>query len=347
MKLKPWLIAPLFAIALASCGPKETAEGDGKTPTNDSAKALKIGVVYDSGGRGDKSFNDSAWDGIERAKKEFGIEALEVETKAAKDYINNLSSMAEEGCDLVIAVGLAQTEPLKEVATKYPNTKFAIVDGDSSGLDNIRSLKFNEEEGSYMVGYLAGLMSKTGKFGFIGGKEIPLIKKFQYGYFAGVKMANPAATLLPAKYTGNWDNVDTAKAAANMLFDDGADVVYAAAGRAGLGALKAASDRKVFAIGVDSDQDYLYPGTVLTSMVKRVDNAVFNTIKDLKAGSYEKGDHTYTLKEGGVGISELKHTKDLIGAEKLTKLEEVKAKIESGEIKVPATEEDYKAAAGK
>lgn len=344
MKWTQWIIAVGLVASLAGCSGGKTDEttttGSSASGTPDSGKKLKIAVVYDSGGRGDKSFNDSAWRGIERAKKEFGVDAVEVESKAAKDYEGNLSQMAEDKADLVIAVGLAQSEPLAKVAAAYPDTKFAIVDG-SGDAKNIRSLKFKEEEGSFLVGVAAGIVSKTGKVGFVGGQEIDLIKKFEYGFYAGAKWANPNIVVLPAKYTGDWNDQGKGKDLAALLFTQGADVVYAAAGRAGLGTIKAAKDAGKFCIGVDSDQDDLEPGVVLTSMVKKVDEAVFATIRDLKDGKYSAGETIFDLKSNGVGVTDFRNTKTAIGEAGLTKIEEAKALIISGGIKVPATKAEY------
>ncbi|HVL39705.1 MAG TPA: BMP family ABC transporter substrate-binding protein, partial [Fimbriimonadaceae bacterium] len=190
-------------------------------------------------------------------------------------------------------------------------------------------------EGSFLAGYLAGLMTKTGKLGFVGGMEIDLIKKFLAGYAAGAKLANPSVQILPAKYTGNWNDAGIAKEAARALFSQGADIVYHAAGRAGLGVIDAAKDAGKWAIGVDSDQDHIAQGRVLTSMVKRVDEAVFQTIKDLKEGNFSAETKTYDLAANGVGLSEMRFTKEQVGEENLRKLEEVRAKIISGEIQVP------------
>ena len=330
--LVPFSLAPL-----AGCTP-EAKPGDtattGGTAKPDSAKKLKVGIVFDKGGLGDKSFNDSAWAGIQKAEAEFGIEVSKVESKEEKDYETNLAAMADKGLDLVIAVGLNQGKALQKVAADYPDTKFAIVDGDVKA-DNVRMLTFNEEEGSFLVGYLAGLMSKTGKLGFVGGMELDLIKKFQYGYMAGAKTANKSIEVLPAKYIGNWDNIDQAKAAANVLFNGGADVVYHAAGRAGLGVIRAAQERKAFAIGVDSDQDGEAEGFVLTSMIKRVDQAVFSTIKDLEDNKFTPGEIKYKLSDKGVGVTEMRFTKDKVGEANLAKLKEIEGKIVHGEIAVP------------
>ncbi len=322
-------------IALVGCGDSASSNSGG-TSGEGGGDSLTVGIVFDTGGLGDKSFNDSAWRGIEQAEKELGITAITAESQSENDYADNLASMADQGADLVIAVGINMLSAIQQVAPQYPETNFAIVDAVSEE-PNVRSLLFSEHEGSFLAGAVAGLMTKTGKVGFIGGEEIPLIEKFEAGYVAGVKAANPDAEVLPAKYTYDWNNVDKAKVAAEQLYASGADIIYHAAGRAGLGMIRAAGEQKKFAIGVDSDQDYLEPGNVLTSMIKRVDESVFQTIKDLKEGKFTAEKKVYDLASGGVGLSEMTHTKDIVGAENLKKLEEFKEKIISGEITVPQT----------
>lgn len=348
-----WVFGLLVASLLVGCGPSEssrTEESTGKTTTTESGggdgKKLKVGVVFDSGGLGDKSFNDSAWAGVQKAQKDFGIEEKHVESKSVKDIETNLMTLADQGCEIVFAIGINQKDSLEKVAAQYPDTKFAIVDAVPNpdlGLKNVRALLFKEEEGSFLAGYLAGLVTKTGKIGFVGGQEIPLIKKFYSGYAAGAKTARPDIEILPAKYTGDWNNDDLAKAAANLLFDQGADIVYHAAGRAGLGVLDAAKEKGKYGIGVDGNQDAVAPGNVLTSMIKHVDEAVYSTIKDVQEGKFSTGEVVYDLKVGGVGLTEMEFTKDKVGADTLAKVEQIKAKIVSGELKVPATLEELAA----
>lgn len=328
----------LIAGCNSSNNAQPSAETTGNTGAQPAGKELVVGIVFDSGGLGDKSFNDSAWRGVEKAVAELGIKEKHIESKSEKDFEPNLEAMAQENCDIVFAVGISMKSALEKVAPKYKDIKFAIVDAPVD-LANVRSLLFKEEEGSFLAGYLAGLMSKTNKIGFVGGMEIPLIKKFQAGYEAGAKTANPNLVVLPAKYVGSWENVDQAKTAAISLFNEGADVVYHAAGRAGLGVLDAAKEKGLFGIGVDSDQDDIAPGNVLTSMIKRVDEAVFATIKDIKDGKWSTGSKIYDLAVGGVGLSEFKHTKDKIGEENLGKVGSIATKIRDGEIKVPDSEE--------
>lgn len=333
-------LAALATFALVGCS-SNSGTTDTSSNTTATGKKLSIGVIFDSGGIGDKSFNDSANRGLERAKSELGVEVHALETRSNKDFEANESELANQGCDLVIAVGVNQQKPLSIVAPKFPNTKFAIVDG---GVDapNVRNLEFSEQEGSFLAGYLAAMTSKTGKIGFVGGQELPLIKKFYVGFVAGAHMAKPALTVLPPKYTGSWDNIDLGKQAAVALYSEGADIVYHAAGRAGLGVLQAAKDQGKYAIGVDSDQDDIQPGFVLTSMIKHVDEAVFQTIKDLKDGKFEAGHKVYDLNSDGVGLSEMKFTKDKIGAETIKKLADIKQQIIDGKIKVPSTIEELK-----
>lgn len=344
--MKLWTIAAcaLMGATLIGCGPKQDASTPAPSGGNGAAteKKLKIGVVFDSGGLGDKSFNDSAYRGVERAKTEFGIEERHVESKAEKDYETNLASLAEAGMDLVIAVGLNQRTALEKVAPQFPDTKFAIVDAVVKG-DNVRALLFKEEEGSFLAGYLAGLIAPSKKIGFVGGMELDLIYKFYYGYAAGARKADRTVTVLPPKFTGDWNNVDTAKAAANLLFSQGADIVYHAAGRAGLGVIRAAEEQQRLAIGVDSDQDDVAPGFVLTSMIKRVDEAVYRTIRDLKEGKFESGEQVYDLKSNGVGLTEFKHTFDRIGEANAAKVRAIKDEISKGEIVVPADKSAFDA----
>lgn len=320
----------------------DTPQTTGGETAPSTGKTISVGIVFDSGGLGDKSFNDSAWRGIQKAETELGIKVSKVESKEEKDYETNLAAMADDGNDLVIAVGLNQGKALEKVAPMYPDTKFAIVDG-TVNAPNVRMLKFKEEEGSYLVGFLAGKMTKTGKVGFVGGQELDLIKKFEYGFAAGVNAANPQATVLPAKYVGSWDNIDNAKIAADALFSSGADIVYHAAGRAGLGVIRAAKDKNLYAIGVDSDQDGEAPGNVLTSMIKNVDAAVFSTIKDMVDGKFESGEKIYDIAQEGVGISELKYTRELVGPDVLAELMAVKQAIADGDTKVPSTKAEYDA----
>lgn len=306
----------------------------GRQAPSQPETSLRVGIVFDSGGRGDKSFNDSAWAGIERAKQEFRIDEQQVQSRSEKDYATNIEALAQRGVDIVFAIGINMRTAILQVAPKYPRTKFAIVDANVD-LPNVKSLLFKEEEGSFLAGYLAGLTTTTGKIGFVGGMDLPLIRKFESGFHAGALTARRDVTFLPPKYTGDWNNIDTAKAAANVLFETGADIVYHAAGRAGLGVIRAAEERGKYAIGVDSDQDYLAPGRVLTSMIKRVDEAVFQTIKEVRDGKFTAGATYFDLKSNGVGLSAMEYTKDAVGPERMAKVQAIAEQIKTGELVVP------------
>jgi len=344
---KAWLacVSCCLALALFGCGSGGPSSGAGATtaPSSDNGvKKIQVGIVFDVGGKNDKGFNQSAYEGLQRATRDLGIVEHDVESRSEKDISTNLEAMAEQGYDLIFAVGFSQSDALKDVATKFPNIKFAIVDG-TVDLPNVRSLHFAEEQGSFLAGYLAGLMTKTNKVGFVGGMEIPLILKFQYGYQAGALTSNPKVQILPAKFTNSWADVDLGKTAGDVLFASGADIVYHAAGKSGIGVIEAAKDAGKYAIGVDMDQDSLEPGSVLTSMVKRVDVAVYETTQDLKEGTFTAGTKVYDLGDGGVGLSPMTYTKDKIGAKNLKAIEAVSFQITGGKIKVPYDEATYNA----
>jgi basic membrane protein A and related proteins len=323
---------------VAGCtGGAESNAPESTSPSKpaDSSKKLLVGMVFDSGGRGDKSFNDSAYAGLERAQKELGVDIKIMDSKSEKDYEGNIATMSEAGANVVFAVGFSQAQALSAVAPKHPDINYAIVDAGVE-LKNARSLLFSEEQGSFLAGYLAALVSKTGKIGFVGGKKIPLIEKFEAGFKAGAMKANPSVVMLPSKYTESWDDTQLGKESAKVLFAGGADIVYHAAGRCGVGVINAAKETGKFAIGVDSNQDDLAPGFVLTSMIKRVDEAVFQTIKDAKEGKFTAGAKIYDLKSNGVGLSDMKNTKDKIGVDILKKVEDVKQELIEGKITAPS-----------
>ena len=337
-----WLLAAFFLIGCDSgSGDKPSSSTGGGTTTASSDKKLLVGIVFDSGGIGDKSFNDSANAGVQKAAQDLGAEIKSADSKSEKDYEINLEGMAEKGCNVIFAIGYKQESALKTVAPKYPKISFAIVD-DVVDLPNVRSLVFSEEQGSFLAGYLAALVSKTGKVGFVGGETGPLIKKFECGYVAGAKTANPAVDTSGIKYTESWDDTSLGKLSAKSLFDSGCDVVYHAAGRCGLGVISAAKDADKFAIGVDSNQDGEAQGNVLTSMVKHVDVAVFDTIKDVKDGKFTAGVQRFDLKTKGVGLTDFQYTKDKIGEANIKKVADISQQIVDGKIKVPATEPELK-----
>ncbi len=353
-----WVV--LLAAALAGCGGSEPAAG-GEAPGGASGAGggsgatapksdLQVGLVTDVGGVGDLSFNMMANQGLERAKKELGVTASLVESQQAADYNANLERMAEKGCKLIFAVGFSLADAVKEVAARHPDTHFAIIDSDGPEAPNVANLVFREEEGSFLVGVLAGGMSKSGKVGFVGGMEIPLIKRFEAGFRAGVRTAKPSATV-SAKYTNNWTDVAKGKELALSLYEEGADVVMHASGQCGVGVIEAARQKGAgfWAIGVDADQDYLgtadpkkpaAPSRVLTSMMKRVDNAVFDTCKSATEGKFAGGRHSFGVKEDGVGFTPLTYTKHDIPASLLQEATRLRGAISAGELKPPKTLEE-------
>ncbi|MGL4947273.1 MAG: BMP family lipoprotein [Cetobacterium sp.] len=300
-----------------------------------AAKPLRVGIVLSTGGLGDKSFNDAAYRGLELAKKDLGIEFKYVEPATPAEDEEFLREYAEAGYDLIIATGFQMTESARTVAADYEDVKFLMID-DVVDLPNVKSLIFKEEEGSFLVGAIAGLMTKTNAVGFVGGMENPLIKKFEVGFKQGAEYVNPGVKFFSVYTTGPNPFNDPVRGKENAIseINQGADVIYHAAGGTGMGVIAAAKEKKVFAIGVDSNQDGVAPGTVLTSMLKNVDVGVYDTVKALQNGEFLAGLSIYGAKENGVGVTEFEFTKDIIGAEKLQKFEEIKAKLMAGEIKV-------------
>jgi basic membrane protein A len=301
-----------------------------------SAQDFTPAVIFDMGGKFDKSFNEAAYNGAERFKNESGIQYLEFEVTNESQRDQALRRMARRGANVVIAVGFSFATPLEQIAKEFPDTKFVIIDGVVEQ-PNVQSVVFKEHEGSFLVGMAAAMASKTGKVGFVGGMDIPLIRNFAHGYQQGVKYINPDAEVF-VNMTGTtpaaWNDPAKGAELAQSQFDRGADVVYAAAGGTGLGVLQAAADSGKLSIGVDSNQNYLHPGSVLTSMLKRVDVAVYNAFNDAKAGTLKTGTQNLGLAEEGVGYAIDDNNRALVTPEMEAKLEDAKAKIISGELEV-------------
>lgn len=299
--------------------------------------ALKIGLVLDKGGKDDKSFNSAAYEGAKKAEKELGIELKYVEATDNNSLETLHRSFAQKKYDLVIGVGFAQTDAIKKVSALFPETKFAIVDGEVA-TKNVRSLMFEEHEGSYLVGAAAAMKSKSGVVGFIGGMDIPLIRRFQKGFEAGVKSINPKAKIL-ISYIGvtgeAWNNPAKAKEIALAQVAQKADVIFHAAGASGSGLFDAAADKKIFAIGVDSNQNWVKPGVVLTSMLKKVDVAVYETIKSVKNSQFQAGVNRFGLKDGGIDWALDNHNQKLWSAAEIEKMNQVKKSILTGKVSVP------------
>src|SRR5262245_5379183 len=268
-----------------------------------TAQEFSPAVVFDMGGKFDKSFNEAAYTGAERFKKESGIAYRDFEVTNEAQREQALRNMARRGAAIVVAIGFSQASGLEKVAKEFPATKFAIVDA-VVDLPNVQSIVFKEHEGSFLVGMAAAMASKTGKVGFVGGMDIPLIRKFALGYEEGAHYVNKSVEVFQ-NMTGTtpaaWADPTRGGELARSQFDRGADVVYAAAGGTGLGVLQAAKDKGKLAIGVDSNQNHIHPGVVLTSMIKRVDLAVYEALKTARDGSWKPGTRVMGVAEGGVG----------------------------------------------
>ncbi len=291
-------------------------------------------IIFDMGGKFDKSFNEAAYNGAERWAKETGGTYKELEMQDEAQREQALRRLAEAGANPVVMTGFAFGDVLNKVAPDFPNTKFAIVDMVVEQ-PNVKSVVFNEHEGSYLVGMMAALASKTGTVGFIGGMDIPLIRKFGCGYAQGVKAANPDATIV-LNMTGTtpaaWNDPVKGAELAKAQKAQGADVIYAAAGGTGVGVLQTAADEGILSIGVDSNQNYLHPGKVLTSMMKRVDNAVYEAFKEGEA--LTPGINVMGLANDGVAYAMDENNAALVTPEMQAKVDEAAAKIKSGEIVV-------------
>jgi basic membrane protein A len=342
---KPLILAGallLAHIALLAIHPSGAAQ----PPASDG---LDVGIVFDVGGRGDKSFNDGAFLGGERAERELGARVHFIEPGEGSDREAGLRLLAAEHMDLVIGVGFIFTDDLTALAKEYPDVHFAGVDyalaTDSTGKvipppPNLAALKFREEQGSFLVGALAALVGKSKKVGFVGGMDIPLIHKFEAGYRAGVKQVCPDCQIV-AQYAGvtpeAFRNPGRGKELALSQFTSGVNVIFHASGSTGLGVFEAARVEKKLVIGVDADQYSEAPGRILTSMVKGVDAAVFDAIKRVKDGVFQGGVYQFGLKEQGVGYVYDAHNKGLIPDAAHERVEELRREIIDGKIAVPST----------
>lgn len=332
-----------LALSATACGKSSTDSGS--SPSSDS-KATKAAIAYDIGGRGDQSFNDAAYAGLKQAEDQLDVKGAEAEPSEGEgdaDKVQRLTALARAGNNPVIGVGFAYAPAIEKVAKAYPKTTFGLIDDTSKTGPNIANLVFNEEQGSYLAGVAAAKASKTGTVGFIGGVEVPLIKKFEAGFAQGVKDTNPKAKVLvqyltqPPNFDG-FSKPDLGKAAAQGQLDKGADVIYAAAGLAGSGSIEAAATAGKWAIGVDSDQYNQaglakYKDKILTSVTKDVSDSVFNLIKSVKDGKPQTGEIRYGLATDGVGLADSNPAYKQM-AEVITAVDKAKKDIVDGKITV-------------
>ena len=301
------------------------------------AAEFKPAVVFDMGGKFDKSFNEGVWKGIKKFSDETGVAVMEFEVTNETQREQAMRRMVSKGATLVLGVGFAQADAIDAVAADNPNVQFAIIDVSWLNRPNLRQYAFKEHEGSYLVGVAAALTSKTGKIGFVGGMDVPLIRKFACGYVQGAKETRQGVEILQAM-TGTtpnaWNDPTKGGELAQSQFDRGADVVYHAAGATGLGVIRAAADARKLAIGVDSNQNGVAPGTVLTSMLKRVDVAAYDTLKSAKDGTFKAGVNVLGIAEGGIDWAVDEHNKPLLTPAVIEAVEKARKKISDGEIKV-------------
>ena len=308
------------------------------------AADIKPAIIYDLGGKFDKSFNEGVFNGAQKFKADTGIDFRDFEIQNDAQREQALRKFATDGFSPIVAVGFSQATALTKVADEFPNTKFAIIDMVVEK-PNVQSVVFKEQEGSFLVGILAAKASKTGKVGFVGGMDIPLIRRFACGYVQGVKFANAKAEVIQ-NMTGTtaaaWTDPVKGGELAKSQISQGADVVYHAAGGTGVGVLRAAADAGKLGIGVDSNQNGLFPGKVLTSMLKRVDNATYKVFADAKSDTWKAGFSVLGLKEGGVGFAMDDNNKALVSPEAKTAVDKAAADIIAGTLKVHDYMEDQK-----
>ena len=336
-KIKFFIIICILLISFLNINCKKI-DNKNETPTNQ----LKVGLVFDVGGRGDKSFNDAAFKGLERAKRDFGIDFEVIDPGEGSDRESALRKLASrKDIGLIFGVGFIFTEDITKIAMDFPDKKFGCIDYTINPQkeipSNLMALEFKEEEGSFLVGTLAALTTKTNKIGFVGGMESALIKKFETGFTSGVRYINPEIKVSVGyvSVTGDgFKNPGKAKEIALSQFSSGADIIYHASGLSGLGVFEAARDHKKYAIGVDLDQYEEAPGFILTSMTKQVDEVIYQTIKEYKEGKFTGGIKSLGLKEKGVDYVYNEKNKELISDEVRKKVEEIREKIINGEIKV-------------
>ncbi len=304
--------------------------------------AVKVAMVTDIGGVNDQSFNQSAWEGLQLAEKELGVKVSYMESNQDADYKPNMETLLDADNDLIWGIGFKMGDTLDELAKLNPEQKYAGIDCFfPEPTPNLVGILFKEQEPSFLVGYIAGKMTKVNKVGFVGGMDFFVIHKFHYGYLAGVKHANPDCEVF-VQYADSFTDAAKGKAIANQMYKNGADIVYHAAGGVGDGVIEAAKEQGKFAIGVDKDQNSLAPDNVITSAMKRVDNAIYNLTLTLVNSEFPGGTNViYGLKEGGVGIAPTSYKH--VPKEILDEVKVLEAKIIAGEIVPPTSKEEWEA----
>jgi basic membrane protein A len=336
-------LAVLALLALAGCGGSD--DGGGSAPTDTGAgSSVSVGLTTSIAGLGDQGFNDLAAAGVQQAETQLGVKGTVVESKAETDYVPNLQGFSDDGSSLVYAVGFLMQDALKEVATAAPETKFAIIDANVE-LPNVASITFKEEQGSFLAGVFAAAMTKaaksnpipklkgTMKVGFIGGGDVPLIHKFEEGFVQGAKAVDPSIEVLIA-YAGSFTDAAKGKELALSQYNSGADIVYQAAGPTGTGVIEGAKELDRYVIGVDADQNSMAPDNVITSMLKKVDVAVFATIKAVVDNTFKPGLTVFGIENGGVGLAPYHSLDPIVPQEVKDQVKSYEDKLKSGEVKI-------------
>lgn len=362
-KLLAVVMATVMAFSLVACGGSgDNAADSGDAATGDvveseaadagsdeaadsdaADKVFRVGLVTDTGGVEDQSFNQSAWEGLQRAQADFGVEINYLSSSTDADYAPNIETFIDEEYDLIISVGFLLADATRAAAEANPDVKFAIVDDSTcADLANVTCLTFKAEQASYLVGYVAGLMTEKDNIGFVLGMASDIMHQFGYGYCAGAIDANPNVTIQMANANNFGDPAMGTTLTTNFV-TNGADVVYHAAGATGNGVISECQAKGIMAIGVDSDQSHLAPETVITSAMKRVDNAIYATVEQLVNGTITGGESVYDITNGGVDIAP---TTDNLTEEVITAVNEVKEKLLAGEIEVPNNKEAFEAKYG-
>lgn len=353
-KILAVVMSAAMVFGLAACGASDKTDDAGQSAgstenTGDVAddtadkSDFKIGLVTDTGGVNDQSFNQSAWEGLQKVEEEYGVTVNYLESSGDADYIPNITSFIDEDYDLIISVGYMLADATREAAEANPDQKFAIIDDSScSDLDNVTCLMFKQEQASYLVGYVSGLMTETNNVGFVLGNASETMHLFGYGYLAGVLDANSDAKIQQYN-AASFADAAGGKSAATTMVTNGADVIFHAAGGTGVGVIEGCKEAGIYAVGVDSDQSYLAPDTIITSAMKRVDVAVQTVSEEAINGTISGGIETYELSNGGVDIAP---TTTLLPDDVVSAVEEIKQKIISGEVTVPASQAEFEEAYG-
>lgn len=324
----------LILLFLTGCSKNAEQETITKGSVSSAAeKTYKVALITASGGLGDRSFNDSAFTGVLKAEKDFNIELKVIEPQGIADYQNSINLASKAGYELVIAVGNDWSDAITTVAPNYPDVKYGAINLGIE-LDNLQVYKFADNEGSFLAGALAGYMTETNKIGYIGGLDVPAIKRFLMGYEQGAKYVNPDVEVIPT-FVGSFADPFKGKEFSLQLMNEGCDVIYHGAGKSAEGLIEAAKERDdVYLIGCDQNQDSVIEGRVLSSMIKHVEVATYSMVESFINGNYQAGTVSFGIEDGGVGLSDMQYTRDLITEEVIDELKLIEEKIISGEIKV-------------